>query len=69
MSYFIEGQLKTDKANRMSGHMTIIPFPVLYQCPNALERTKTTKIKCKDNLNNQIIKKIKNFDYFDYLNI
>ena len=35
MSYFIEGQGKTDKANRMSGHMTIIPFPVLYQCPNA----------------------------------
>ena len=30
MSYFIEGQWKTDKDNRMSGHMTIIPFPVLY---------------------------------------
>ena len=30
MSYFVEGQWKTDKDNRMSGHMTIIPFPVLY---------------------------------------
>ena len=30
MSYFIEGQWKTDKDNRMSGHMTIIPFPVSY---------------------------------------
>ena len=30
MSYFIEGQGKTDKDNRMSGHMTIIQFPVLH---------------------------------------
>ena len=30
MSYFIEGRWKTDKDNRMSGHMTIILFPVLY---------------------------------------
>ena len=31
---------------------------------NALKRTKTTKIKCKDDLKYQIIKKVKNFDYF-----
>ena len=45
MSYFIEGQGKTDKDNRMSSHMTKIPFPVLYQCRNALKRAKTTKNK------------------------
>ena len=68
MSYFTEGQRKTDKDNRMSGQMTIIPFPVLFKCPNALKRTKTTKIKCKDDLNNQIIKKkIKVFDSFESL--
>ena len=49
ISYFIEGQGKTDKDNRMSSHMTKIPFPVLYQCRNALKRAKTTMIKCKNN--------------------
>ena len=44
MSYFIEGQWKTDKDNRMSGHMIIIPFPVKYLCRNSLNRAKTTKI-------------------------
>ena len=28
MSYFLEGQWKTDKDNRMSGQMAIISFPV-----------------------------------------
>ena len=35
MSSFIEGQWKTDKDNRMSGHMTKILFPV----PQKLEFT------------------------------
>ena len=30
MSYFTAGQWKTDKDKRMSGQMTIIPFPVLH---------------------------------------
>ena len=29
MSYFTDGQGKTNKDNRMSGHMPIIPFPVV----------------------------------------
>ena len=32
------------------GHMTIIPFPVLYECRNALKRAMTTKIRVKDDL-------------------
>ena len=49
MSCFIEGQWKTDKDNRMPGHMTIIPFLVLCKCRNALKRAKTTKIKSHNN--------------------
>ena len=49
MSYFTGGQWKTDKDNRMSGQMTIIPFLVLYKCRNALKRAKTTKIKSHNN--------------------
>ena len=41
MSYFIEGQWKTDKDKRMSGPIKIIPFPVLYWCHNPLKRAKT----------------------------
>ena len=48
MSCFIEGQWDSDKDNRLSGHMTIISFPVLYSCRNALKRAKTTLFKCKD---------------------
>ena len=49
MSYLIEGQCKTDKDVMVLGHMAIIPFPVLCKCRKVLRRTKTTKIKCKDN--------------------
>ena len=45
MSYFIKGQGNTDKDNMMSSHITKIPFPVLYQCPNVLKRAKTTQNK------------------------
>ena len=37
MSYFIEGQWKTDKDNRMSGHMTIVSFSV---CTDAATHQK-----------------------------
>ena len=41
-------------------HMTTIPFPVLFECRNVLKRTKTTKIKSKDD------KIIRLFD-FDFM--
>ena len=47
-SYLNEGQWKTDKDDMVLGHMSIIPFPVLCKCRNVLNRTKTTKTKCKD---------------------
>ena len=37
MSYFVKGQWKPDNDNRMSSHMIIISFPVLYLCCNALK--------------------------------
>ena len=43
------GQGKTDKDDMGLGHMSIIPFPVLCKCRNVINRTKTTKTKCKDN--------------------
>ena len=48
-SYLNEGQCKTDKDVMVLDHMVIIPFPVLCKCRKVLRRTKTTKIKCKDN--------------------
>ena len=47
-SYLNEGQCKTDKDVMVLGHMAIIPFLVLFKCREVLMRTKTTKIKCKD---------------------
>ena len=47
-SYLNEGQCKTDKDVMVLGHMAIIPFPVLCKCHKELKRTKTTKVKCKD---------------------
>ena len=47
MSYLNEGQLTTDQDTR--GHMFIIPFSVLCECLNKLNRTKTTKIKKSKN--------------------
>ena len=50
MSYLNEGQLTTDQDTRKLGHMFIIPFPVLCKCRNQLKRTKTIKIKSKDDI-------------------
>ena len=48
-SYLNKGQCETDKDALVLGYMAIIPFPVLCKCHKVLVRTKTTKIKCKDN--------------------
>ena len=40
MPYTIKGQWKTDKHKRIPGQMTIIPFPVLFLCHNALKKSK-----------------------------
>ena len=47
-SYLNEGQCKTDKDVIVLDYIAIIPFPVLRKCRKVLKRTKTTKIKCKD---------------------
>ena len=47
-TYLEEGQCITDKDVMVFGHMAIIPYPVLFKCRKVLKRTKTTKIKCKD---------------------
>ena len=61
-SYLKEGQCKTDIDDIVLGHMAIIPFPVLCKCRNVLQRAKTKGLKRA----NQIIKRIKVFDYFDF---
>ena len=38
-----------DKDVMVFGQMAIILFPVLFKSRQVLKRTKTTKIKCKDN--------------------
>ena len=47
-SYLNKGQCKTDKDVMVLGHMAIILFPVFCKCRKVLKRTKTTKIKCKN---------------------
>ena len=45
------------------GHMAIILFPVLCKCRNKIKKSKDNKNQMQRRLNNEIIKKIKLFDF------